>query len=235
MTDRATDRATDRPLLVAIDGPAGSGKGTVARKVAEALALPYYDTGAMYRALALAVLDRRVDPEDRKAVAEVLAEVEVTLDRRGSAFDVLLDGEPVEARIRTPRVGEATSKIATHPDVRRALVALQQTYGRRHGGVMEGRDIGTRVFPDAPVKIFLDAATEVRAERRWRQLCDVGRPVSPEEALDDVRQRDTRDSTREDSPLTCDETYTRIDTSELEVDEVVARVLEVVAQASASA
>lgn len=220
------------PLLIAIDGPAGSGKGTIARKVADALDLPYYDTGAMYRALALAALDRGVDPDDREAVAELLAQVEVALVRRGGVFEVLLDGEPVEERIRTPRVGEATSKIATYPEVRRALVALQQTYGRRHGGVMEGRDIGTRVFPAAPVKIFLDASTEVRAERRWRQLRDAGRPVSPEEALDDVRQRDTRDSTRDDSPLTCDETYTRIDTSNLGVDEVVARVLGFAARAS---
>lgn len=223
---------TARPLLIAIDGPAGSGKGTIARKVADALDLPYYDTGAMYRALALAALDRGVDPGDREAVAEMLDEVDVALERRGGVFDVLLDGEPVETRIRTPPVGEASSKIATHPPVRRALVALQRTYGRRYGGVMEGRDIGTRVFPDAPVKIFLDASPEVRAERRWRQLRDAGRPVSREEALDDVRQRDTRDSTREDSPLTCDDTYTRIDTSELGVEEVVARVLDVVARAS---
>jgi len=225
---------TGGPLLIAIDGPAGSGKGTVARKVADALGLPYYDTGGMYRALALAALERGVDPDDREAMAGVLATVEVGLELRDGAFEVLLDGESVEGRIRSPRVGEATSKIATHPEVRRAVVALQRTYGRRFGGVMEGRDIGTRVFPDAPVKIFLDASPEVRAERRWRQLGDAGRPVSREQAVEDVRRRDARDSTRADSPLTCDETYTRIDTSELEVDEVVARVLTAVERSADS-
>lgn len=220
------------PLLVAIDGPAGSGKGTVARRVAEALDLPYYDTGAMYRALALAVLERGVDPEDRAAVLRVVAEAKVDLRRHGAAFEVRLDGEPVEDRIRTPEVGEATSQIATYGEVREVLVALQRRFGRRYGGVMEGRDIGTRVFPDAPVKIFLDATQEVRAERRWRQLRDAGRPVSREEALEDVRRRDRRDSSREDSPLTCDTTYERVDTSELGIDTVVERVLEAVHTAS---
>ena len=216
------------PLLVALDGPAGSGKGTVARRVAEILDLPYYDTGAMYRAFALAVLDRGIDPGDREAVAEVLPEVEVELERRGPGFEVRLDGEPVEHRIRTPRVGEATSRIATHPEVRRKMVELQRSYGRRHGGVMEGRDIGTRVFPGAPVKIYLDASQQVRAERRWRQLREAGRGVTREEALEDVRRRDRRDSSREDSPLTCDDSYTRIDTSELGPDQAVDAVLAVI-------
>jgi len=228
--------ASRSPLLVAIDGPAGSGKGTVARRVAEALDLPYYDTGAMYRALALAVLEQGVDPEDRPAVLGVVAEAEVDLRRggarHGGVFEVLLDGEPVEDRIRTPEVGEATSQIATYGEVREVLVTLQRRFGRRYGGVMEGRDIGTRVFPDAPVKIYLDATQEVRAERRWRQLRDAGRPVSREEALEDVRRRDRRDSSREDSPLTCDETYERVDTSELGIDQVVERVLAAVRTAS---
>lgn len=215
-------------LLVAVDGPAGSGKGTVARRVAEILDLPYYDTGAMYRALALAVLDRGIDPEDREAVAEVLPAVEVDLERRGAAFEVLLDGEPVEHRIRTPQVGEATSRIATHPAVRRKMVELQRRIGRRHGGVMEGRDIGTRVFPEAPVKIYLDASQEVRAERRWRQLREAGREVSRDEALEDVRRRDERDTSREDSPLTCDDSYSRIDTSDLDPDQAVDAVLAVI-------
>jgi len=228
MSDEAAE-----PLLIAFDGPAGSGKGTIARRVAEALGVPYFDTGAMYRAVALAVLDRGCDPDDREAVLEILDRVDVGLERREAVFEVLLDGEPVEDRIRTPQVGEATSKIATYPEVRQAMVALQRAYGRRHGGVMEGRDIGTRVFPYAPVKIYLDASPEVRAGRRWRQLRDAGRPVSHEEALEDVHRRDRRDSTREHSPLTCDDSYTRIDTSDLDVDQVVRRVLEVVASRAA--
>lgn len=226
-------RSEEHPLLVAIDGPAGSGKGTVARRVADELGIPYYDTGAMYRALALAVLERGEDPEDRPAVERVLEEVEVELrvPEEGSRVEVILDGEPVEDRIRTPRVGQATSRVAVHPPVRRFMVELQRRWGRRLGGVMEGRDIGTRVFPDAPVKIFLDASPEVRAERRYRQLREAGQDVAPADALADVRRRDLRDTTREDSPLRCDETYIRVDTTDLGVDRVVERVLEAVRQA----
>lgn len=216
-------------LLVALDGPAGSGKGTVARRVAEALEVPYLDTGAMYRAVALAVIDRGVDPDDREGVLRVLEDLDLRLECRGAQVAVLLDGEPVEGRIRTSGVGEIASKVAVVPEVRRALVALQRRFGSSHGAVMEGRDIGTRVFPEAPVKIYLDADPEVRAERRWRQLRDSGRAPSREQALEDLLRRDQRDAGRDDSPMTYDDSYVRIDTTGLGIDEVVARVLETVA------
>lgn len=229
-----------RPLLVAVDGPAGSGKGTVARSVARRLGIPYYDTGAMYRALALAVVEAGVDPDDPDAVARVLGEHRVSLrPPRGAAtggdvaFRVLLDDEPVEERIRTPEVGDATSRIAVHPPVRRFMVELQRAYGRSHGGVMEGRDIGSRVFPEAPVKIFLDADPEVRAERRYRQLREAGEEIDREQALADVRERDRRDAGRRDSPLVCDDSYVRIDTSERGIEEAVEAVLEAVRRAMA--
>lgn len=226
-----------RPLLVALDGPAGSGKGTVARRVARRLGIPYYDTGAMYRALALAVLEAGVDPGDPAAVARVLEDNRVSLrpppDGDDVVFRVLLDGQPVEERIRTPEVGDTTSRIAVHSAVRRYMVELQRAYGRSHGGVMEGRDIGSRVFPEAPVKIFLDADPGVRAERRYRQLRQAGETITREQALADVEERDRRDAGREDSPLVCDDSYLRIDTSERDIDEAVEAVLEAVRTAIA--
>src|SRR5690606_11745467 len=145
------------PLVAAIDGPAGVGKSTVARLLAARLGLPYLDTGAMYRALTLHLLDRGVDPNDRAAVAAALPEarIELRVEPDGSAR-VLLAGEPVESRIRTPEVADATSRAAVHPEVRERMVTLQRELAGRHGGVMEGRDIGTRVVPDAPFKFFFE-------------------------------------------------------------------------------
>jgi cytidylate kinase len=217
------------PVLIAIDGPSGVGKGTVARRLAERLGLPYFDTGSMYRALALRVLEAGVDPADKPAALAALEGARVELappsGARGGGLAVRLDGKPVESRIRSQEVSEATSTLSAYPEVRRRLVELQRFYGRRHGGVMEGRDIGTVVFPDTPYKIFLDARPEVRLERRWRQLRESGREVSREEVAEEMRRRDERDTNREDSPLRWDATYHRVDTSNLSVDEVVERVL----------
>jgi GTP-binding protein len=220
-----------RPLIVAIDGPAGVGKSTVSRQLARKLGVPYLDTGAMYRALGLKVLANGVDPADRAAVEAVTARAEVSL-RPGEdgRFEVLLDGEPVEPRIRTPEVSEATSAISAHPEVRRRMVALQQETARRLGGVLEGRDIGTRVFPDTPHKFFLSARTEVRGRRRFEELVAAGRHLSFDQVLDDLARRDQRDSTRADSPLTHDETYTLVDTSDLTIDEVVEKMAKAVAE-----
>lgn len=218
-----TGEAPARPL-VAIDGPSGVGKGTTARRLAKRLSLPYFDTGAMYRALALAVLDAGVDPEDREAALEVIETARVELVPSDGELEVFLDGEPVEERIRTPRVGEASSVVSAYPSVRRRMVELQRRVGERYGGVMEGRDIGTRVFPDTPYKFFLDADLEVRVKRRVLQMEEKGRPVSPEEVRTEMAARDKRDRTRDDSPLTCDDTYEVVDTSELGVDEVVERM-----------
>jgi len=213
---------TGEPLIVAIDGPSGVGKSTAARRLARRLGVPFLDTGAMYRAIGLKVLESGADPADRETVEAVAARTDVTLHRRDDgAFEVLLDGAPVEPRIRTHEVSEATSTISTYPPVRARLVALQQDAARHFGGVLEGRDIGTRVFPDTPFKFFLDARPEVRGLRRFSELSAGGRELSLEQVVADLSRRDLRDSTRADSPLTHDASYTLVDTSDLDIDGVV--------------
>ena len=217
------DRA---PLIVAIDGPSGVGKSTAAKNLARLLGVSYLDTGAMYRALALGLVERQVDPADRERVALLAEEVDVRLEPTADGpAAVLLDGEPVGERIRTPDVGEASSRVSAVPAVRRRLVALQREYALCHGGVVEGRDIGTRVFPETPHKFFLDARPEVRHRRRHEELLARGREVTFDRVAEEMTRRDERDSTREDSPLVCDERYVRIDTSELTADEVAERMV----------
>ena len=174
----------ETPLIVAIDGPAGGGKSTAARRLAERLGVPYLDTGAMYRAVAVAVLDHGADPKDREAVVKVAKTIDVSLvSREDGSFGVQLRGEDVEPRLRTPRVGEAASLVSTYPEVRQRMVALQRATGRRIGAVLEGRDIGTKVFPDTPHKFFVTARPEVRAERRYQQHKEAGTDVDRDEVL----------------------------------------------------
>jgi cytidylate kinase len=217
------------PIVVAIDGPSGVGKSTVARLLARRLAIPFLDTGAMYRAIALKVLDSGVDPHDRERVERLVETTTVGLERRpDGSFDVLLDGAPVESRIRTPEVGAASSVVSAHSGVRQRLVALQHDAAHHFGGVLEGRDIGTRVFPETPHKFFLDARPEVRFQRRHDELLAAGRDVSLEQVVQEITERDHRDSTRADSPLTRDASYTFVDASEMTVEEVVERMVGVI-------
>jgi cytidylate kinase len=222
-------RAGGKPFVVAIDGPSGVGKSTAARRLAERLGVPYLDTGAMYRAVALAVLDAGADPADQAAVEEIAAGADLSLaGGEDGSFSVRLDGRPVEPRIRAPRVGEAASKVSTYPKVRQRLVALQRASARAFGAVMEGRDIGTVVFPDTPHKIFLTATPEVRARRRHEQLVGMGKEVSLDAVRRELDERDDRDTGRAASPLRRDDSYVEIDTSDLPVDEVVTRMAQVV-------
>jgi len=223
------------PIVVAIDGPSGVGKSTVARRLAERLGLPFLDTGAMYRAVALRVLESGADPGDREAVAAIAARADVGLRQRpDGSFEVLLDGSPVEPLIRTPEVGEATSTIAGWPEVRRRLVELQRAAARRAGGVLEGRDIGTRVVPETPYKFFLDARPEVRIKRRRDELAAAGRELTWDQVREEITRRDRRDSTRADSPLTRDPSYIYVDASDLDAGEVVERLAQAIASRAPS-
>jgi cytidylate kinase len=195
-------------LTIAIDGPAGSGKSSVARLVAEILGYLYLDSGAMYRALALKALQHNVSLDNEAQLAKLANETHIELkpptpdqEKTGIKNRVFLDGKEVTQDIRTPDVAQAASRLATIASVREVLVAEQQRAG--HGGavVMEGRDIGTVVFPNAELKIFLEASPEVRAERRWKEHQEKGEPMTLAHVLEEVRERDKRDRERKVSPL----------------------------------
>ena len=222
-----------RPLIVAIDGPSGVGKSTVARGVAHRLDLPYLETGAMYRALGSKVLESGVDPGDRAAVEELARELDLVVEF-GPAGEVtiLLDGSPVGERIREPRVSDVTSQVAVYPGVRERMVRLQRQFGARRGAVLEGRDIGTQVFPDTPYKFFVTARPDVRAERRFLQHRELGKDVTRDGVQHDLVERDRRDESRDASPLAVNDSYVEIDTSDLTADEVVDRLEQAVRERS---
>ena len=213
-----------QPLIVAIDGPAGVGKTTTSRLVARALAIPHIDTGAMYRAIGLAAIRRGIGTRDEAALEQLAQSIDIEFIP-GERGRVLLDGEDITALIRTPEISMAASDVSAVPAVRRILVRLQQQLGRKKGGVLEGRDIGTKVFPETPHKFFLTARPEVRAERRYLELEAKGTPADRETVLADTVKRDQQDSTRADSPLSYDDSYTVVDTSDRTIDEVVAEIV----------
>jgi CMP/dCMP kinase len=190
-----------RKLIIAIDGPVGSGKSTVARGVAEMLGYTYLDSGAMYRALALKANRRGVSLRDAVALENLARETHIDLERGADGQRVLLDGEEVTQAIRTAEVSQAASHVAVIPGVRQVLVDEQRRAGSRGAVVMEGRDIGTVVFPHAELKIFLDASVEMRAERRWLEHQQKGDRLTLAQVVDEVRERDLRDRSRVASPL----------------------------------
>ena len=215
------------PLIVAIDGPSGVGKSTTSKLVAHALDIPHIDTGAMYRAIGLAAVRGGVDVHDAAALEELASRSAIEFVP-GTPPRVLLDGEDVTHLIRTPEISMAASHVSAISAVRRILVQLQQELGRRNGGVLEGRDIGTKVFPETPHKFFLTARPAVRAQRRYDELVAKGQIAQYDEVLADSLLRDEQDSSRADSPLSFDESYTVIDTSDLTIEQVVDAIVSAV-------
>jgi cytidylate kinase len=214
---------------VAIDGPAGAGKSTVARLLAAALGFVLVDTGALYRGVALAAQRARVPWADGAGVGSLAQALVLRqglrLERDGTGgLRVRLDGEDVSEAIRTPDIGMGASQVSAHPQVRDALLEMQRQAGREGGVVLEGRDIGTVVFPQAEVKFFLTARPEIRARRRFDELRAKGSAVSYEETLSDVRRRDEQDTTRPVAPLKQADDATLLDSSEMTIDETVARM-----------
>jgi len=216
--------ANRRKVVVAIDGPAGAGKSTIARRLAERLRFTYIDTGAMYRAVALWALRQAVDAADMHRLEQLALAAEIRL----SPGRIHLNGEDVTEAIRTPEVSSAASKIAVIPGVRRAMVAKQRDIGERASVVMEGRDIGTVVFPRADVKIFLDAQPEERARRRLAEEQAKGGAISAEQVAAEMKERDRRDSTRRDAPLAQAPDAVYIDSTAMAIEQVEEAILKVV-------
>lgn len=231
-------------MIVAIDGPSGSGKSSVAREIARRCGLTYLDTGAMYRSVAYVCLERGVDPDDGDAVAEIARQIAIDFVADGEGQRVIANGEDVTAQIRTPEVERAVSPVSANPRVREVMVALQRSAGERGDVIAEGRDIGTVVFPRAELKVFLSASPEARARRRAVQRgggnLATGQSVAVDAAdeqriLDDLVRRDEYDSSRETSPLRPAEDAHLIDSSSLGFEEVVTNILSLSPELSARA
>ncbi|MDR6224526.1 (d)CMP kinase [Desmospora profundinema] len=215
-----------RPISVAIDGPAGAGKSTVARQVAEHLHLTYVDTGAMYRAVTFEALRLDVDVTDEGAVARLAKHMDIALKPSKGEVDVFVNGRQVTRDIRTPEVTSHVSAVAGNPQVRKILVKKQREMGKNGGVVMDGRDIGTHVLPDAELKVFLTASIDERAQRRYEELVRKGYRVDWDQLKEEIRLRDEKDQNRKHSPLKPAEDAIHLDTTGRSVPEVVQAILE---------
>lgn len=216
-------------VAIALDGPAGAGKSSIAKRAAKALDFIYVDTGALYRTIGLAATRKGVEPKPSAEVEKLLSEitVDLTFNDKGEQI-VLLDGEDVSGLIRTPEASMMASKISAVPSVRAYLLDLQRNMAKSHNVIMDGRDIGTVVLPDAKVKIFLTASPEARAQRRYKELCEKGMDVKYEDVLNDVITRDYNDSHRETAPLKPAEGCVTVDTTELDFEQSVEKIISVI-------
>ena len=214
-----------RKLIVAIDGPAGAGKSTVAKRVAKEMGYTYMDTGAMYRAFAWRVANEGLDLHNEKELRAALRDTHIELAERDGRAQVLLNGVDVSAWIRTPEISQMASRVSTSKIVRERMVELQREMGARGGIVAEGRDIGTVVFPEAEVKIYLDASSNERARRRFEELRGEGGGVDMERTLAEMEQRDRRDKEREVAPLRPADDAVVIDSTGVDVEGVVERIM----------
>ncbi|MBX3247322.1 MAG: (d)CMP kinase [Myxococcales bacterium] len=219
--------------VVALDGPAGAGKSTVARQVADALGYVLVDTGALYRGLALAAKERGVSWEDGPALGALAGALDLRFEATAGGPRLCLDGADREDAIRTLEMGDGASRVSRHPEVRDALLGLQRALGQDGGVVLEGRDIGTVVFPDAEVKVFLTASAEARAERRVKDLEARGQVAAFDEVLAGIVERDERDSSRAVAPLVPAPDAVHVDTTGMTLEQVVARVVEIARGAAA--
>ena len=206
---------------IAIDGPAGAGKSTIARRTAQELSFIYVDTGALYRALAVFLVDEGISPEETEKVKEAVKSVKVSIAYENGEQQVLVNGKNVTDRLRAESVGNMASTISAIPAVRAALLDLQRDLAKAHDVLMDGRDIGTNVLPDAELKIYLTASVETRAERRYRDLQEKGVEKPLSEIKKEIEERDHRDMTRAIAPLKQAEDAVYLDTSHMNIDEVV--------------
>lgn len=216
-------------IAVALDGPAGAGKSSIAKKAAKALDYIYIDTGALYRTIGLAAMRRNVEPVPSQEVEKLLLEIKVdlTFNEKGEQI-VLLDKEDVSGLIRTPEASMMASKISAIPSVRAYLLDLQRNMAKTNNVIMDGRDIGTVVLPDAQVKIFLTASPEVRAQRRYKELVEKGMDVNYDDILNDVIERDYNDTHRETAPLKPADGCIIVDTTDIDFDQSVEKIISVI-------
>ena len=213
-------------LIIAIDGPAGSGKSTVAKLVAERLNLPYLDTGAMYRAVTLACIKKKVDFSDSDAIFRTVKDVDIDIKNQDNKFEIYMDGENVTGAIRVPQVNANISRVSEILEVREVLVSKQKKIGFS-GAVMEGRDIGTVVFPNADYKFFIDASFDTRVDRRYKEIVEKQMPVTRVEVAQDLKKRDYSDRARKYGPLIKAKDAIYIDTTGISIDEVVGHIVSV--------
>ena len=209
---------------IVIDGPAGAGKSTIAKGIARALSFKYLDTGAMYRAMGIYVIENGIDKDDEKAVVAALEDAKIDISYEGEVMHIFLNGKDVTSEIRREEVGEMASAISVYKDVRAHLVKQQREIAKTSNIVMDGRDTGTVVMPDATLKIYLTASTAERARRRYQELVEKGQTADLEEIRKDIEERDYRDMHRENSPLCQAEDAVLVDSSNLTIEEVLGSI-----------